>query len=237
LIAPLVLFTMIIHWWRQRQRLEICMRHTIAAVTLVMVVVAVIAPGSTLAVATATPTALGDTIFFMKLSDNPTIVGIVGVLFVEDAVAAMSTFIALGAVPTALLMFGLCREENSLLALLVLVLRLWGKRLWQVVHEEPPLLSLGVVVGNLEEPDDGSQLIVHGQLLPHLDVKDARGERRDDLLIGDPGNLVPHLAEVLDVLTKRLALVLTHRLKIILGGGALIRGHEVSDELTAQVLP
>jgi hypothetical protein len=48
---------------------------------------------------------------------------------------------------------------------------------------------------------------------------------------------VPHLAEALDVLTKRLALVLMHRLKIILGGGALIRGHEVGDELTAQVLP
>jgi hypothetical protein len=44
-------------------------------------------------VATATPTALGDTIFFMKLSDNPTIVGIVGVLFVEDAVATTLTFI------------------------------------------------------------------------------------------------------------------------------------------------
>jgi hypothetical protein len=38
-------------------------------------------------------------------------------------------------------------------------------------------------------------------------------------------------------LTKRLTLVLTHRLKVILGGGALVRRHEVSDELTAQVLP
>jgi hypothetical protein len=28
-----------------------------------------------------------------------------------------------------------------------------------------------------------------------------------------------------------------HRLKIVLGGGALVRGHEVGDELTAQVLP
>jgi hypothetical protein len=36
---------------------------------------------------------------------------------------------------------------------------------------------------------------------------------------------------------KRLALVQTHCLKIILGGGALIRGHEVSDKLTAEVLP
>jgi hypothetical protein len=40
----------------------------------------------------------------MKLSDNPTIVGIVGVLFMEDAVAATSTFIALGVVPAALLL-------------------------------------------------------------------------------------------------------------------------------------
>jgi hypothetical protein len=186
--------------------------------TLVLVIVAAIAPGSTLAVATATPTTLGDAILFMKLSDNPTIIGIVGVLFVEDAVAVMSTFITLGAVPAVLLM-------------------LWGKRLRQVVHEEPPLLSLGAPVDDLKEPDDRSQLIIHGQLLPHLDVGDARGERGDDLHIRDPGNLVPHLAEALDVLTKHLALVLTHRLKIILGGEALIRGHEVSDELTAQVLP
>jgi hypothetical protein len=173
----------------------------------------------------------------MKLSDNPTIIGIVGVLFVEDAVAATSTFIALGAVPATLLMLRLRRKDSSLLALGVLGFRLWGKHLRQVVHEEPPLLSLGAPVGDLEEPDDESQLIIHRQLLPHLDVGDAREERGDDLLIGDPRNLVPHLAEALDVLTQRLALVLTHRLKVVLGGGALVRGHEVGDELTAQVLP
>jgi hypothetical protein len=202
--------------------------------TLVPVVVVAIAPGSTLAMATATPTALGDTIFFMKLPDNPTIVSIVGVLFVEDAVATTSTFVALGAVPAALLIIRICREDSSLLALGVLGLWLWGKRLRQVVHEEPPLLGLGASVDDLEEPDDGSQLIIHEQLLPHLDVGNARGERGDDLLIGDPGNLVPHLAEALDVLMKRLTLVLMHRLKIILGGGALVRGHEVGNELTAQ---
>jgi hypothetical protein len=180
---------------------------------------------------------LGDTIFLMKLPDNPTIIGIVGVLFVEDAVASTPTFITLGVVPAALLMIRLRREDCSLLVLGVLRLRLWGKRLRQVVHEEPPLLGLGASVGNLEEPDNRSQLIIHGQLLSHLDVGDARGECGDELLVGDPRNLVPHLAEALDVLTKRLALVLTHRLEIILGGGALIRGHEVGDELTAQVLP
>jgi hypothetical protein len=237
LIAPLVLFATIIRWWRQRQRLGICTRQTFTVATFVTVVVAAITPGSALAVATATPTVLGDTIFFMKLSDNPTIVGIVGVLLVEDAEAATSTFIALRAVPAALLMLGLRCEDSSLLTLGVLGLWLWGKCLWQVVQEEPPLLSLGAAVGDLEEPDDGSQLIIHGQLLPHLDVGDSRGECGDNLLIGDPGDLVPHLAKALDVLTKRFALVLTHCLKIILCGGALVRGHEVSDKLMAQVLP
>jgi hypothetical protein len=100
------------------------------------------------------------------------------------------------------------------------------------MHEEPPFLGLGAAIGDLEEPDDGGQLIIHGQLLPHLDVGDACGECGDDLLVGDPGDLVPHLAEALDILTKRLALVLTHRLKIVLGSGALVRGHEVGNELT-----
>jgi hypothetical protein len=181
--------------------------------------------------------ALGDSILFMKLPDYPTIISIVSVLLVEDAIATAMTFIAIGAVPAVLLMIRLCREDSSLLTLGVLGLRLRGKHLWQVVHKEPPLLGLGASVGDLKEPDNGSQLIIHGQLLPHLDVRDARGEHGDDLLIGDLGNLVPHLAEALVVLTKRLALVLTHRLKIILGGRALVRWHEVGDELTAQVLP
>jgi hypothetical protein len=202
------------------------------AATFLAVIVAAIAPGSTLAVAAATPAALGNTIFFMKLSDNPTIVGIVSVLLVENAVAATSTFIVFGAVPAALLLIWLRRENSSLLSLGVLGLRLWGKRLRQVVHEEPPLLGLGAAVSDLKEPDDGSQLIIHGQLLPHLDVRDACGERGDDLLVGDPGDLVPHLAEALDILTKRLAFVLMHRLEIILSSGALVRGHEVGHELT-----
>jgi hypothetical protein len=173
----------------------------------------------------------------MELSDYPTIVSIVGVLFVEDAVATASTLITLGAVPVELFMIRFRRKGSSLLTLRVLGLWLWGKCLQQVVHEEPPLLSLGASVGDLEEPDDGSQLIIHGQLFLHLDVGDARGEHGDNLLIGDLRNLVPHLAEALDVLAKRCALVLPHRLEIILGGGALVCRHEFGDELTAQILP
>jgi hypothetical protein len=95
---------MIVCWWGQRQRLGIGSRQTFAAATSLVVVVAAIAPGSTLAVAAATPAALGGTIFFMKLLDKPTIIGIVGVLLVENAVAVTTTFVALGAVPAALLM-------------------------------------------------------------------------------------------------------------------------------------
>jgi hypothetical protein len=99
-------------------------------VTLVPVVVMAIAPGSTLAVAMATPTALGDSILFMKLLDYPTIISIVGVLLVEDAVAMAMPLIAIGAVPMALFMIRLCREDISLLMLGVLGLWLWGKHLW-----------------------------------------------------------------------------------------------------------
>jgi hypothetical protein len=106
--------------------------------------------------------ALGDSILFMKLPDHPTIIGIVGVLLVEDAVTTAATLIAIGVVPAALFMIRLRREDSSLITLGVLVLRLWGKRLRQVVHEEPPLLGLGASVSDIEEPDDGSQLIIHG---------------------------------------------------------------------------
>jgi hypothetical protein len=181
--------------------------------------------------------ALGDSILFMKFLDYPIIVSIVGVLLVEDAVAMVSALIMLEAVPVALFMIRFRCEGSSLLTLRVLGLRLWGKHLRQVVHEEPPLLGLGASVDDLKEPDDGSRLIINGYLFLHLDDDDARGERRDNFLIGDPGNLVPHLAEALDVLAKRFALVLTHHLEIILGGGALVHRYEVGDELTAQVLP
>jgi hypothetical protein len=237
LVAPLVLLPTIVRRWGQRQRLGIGSRQTITAATFLAVVIATIAPGSTLAVAATTPTPLGDTVLLVELSDNPTILSIVGVLLVDDAVAATSTFIAIGVVPTVLLMIRLRCEDSNLLSLGVFGLRPWGRRLQQIMHEEPPLLSLSAAIGDLEEPDDGVQLIVHRQLLPHLDVRDACGERGDDLLVGDPGNLVPHLTEALDVLTERLALVLAHRLKIILSSGALIRRHEVGNELTAQILP
>jgi hypothetical protein len=86
----------------------------------VPVVVAAVALGVGSAVALATSAALGDSIFIMKLLDDPTIISIVGVPFVEDAVAASSTLVMLRAVPTMLLLVGLYREGSSLLALGIL---------------------------------------------------------------------------------------------------------------------
>jgi hypothetical protein len=169
----------------------------------------------------------------MELLDNPTVINMVGFMLVEDAVAVSSPLITLGVVPMMVLLIGLCREDNSLLALGVLRLGLRERYLRQIVHEEPPLVALGAPIGDLEEPDHGGQLIVHGQLFLHLDVSDARGEHGDDLLIGDPRNLVPHLAETLDVLSKHIALVLMHRLEVILRGGVLVRSYEIGDELPA----
>jgi hypothetical protein len=111
---------MIIHWWGQREQLGIGLRQTLAAATFLVVIVTAIALGSTLAVAAATTAALGDTILFMTLSNNPTIVSIVGDLLVENAEATTSTFIAFGAVPVALLMIWFCHEDSSLLSLGVL---------------------------------------------------------------------------------------------------------------------
>jgi hypothetical protein len=173
----------------------------------------------------------------MELLDDPTIISIVGVMLVEDAVAALSTLVTLGAVPGTVPLVGLRREGSSLLALGVVWLGLRGRCLRQVVHEKPPLLGLGAPISDFEEPDHGSQVIVHGQLFHHLDVHDTRRECGDDLLIGDPRDLVPHLAETLNILSKRFALVLTHRLEVILRSGALEHGHEIGDKLPAQNLP
>jgi hypothetical protein len=53
----------------------------------------------------------------MEFLDYPTIISIVGVLLVEDEVAASSTLITLRAVPATLLMIRLHREGSSLLML------------------------------------------------------------------------------------------------------------------------
>jgi hypothetical protein len=88
--------------------------------TLVPVIVAAVTSGAASAVAPATPVVLGNSIFVMELPDDPTIIGIVGVPLVEDAVAASSTLVTLGAVPSTLLLVRLRREGNNLLALGIL---------------------------------------------------------------------------------------------------------------------
>jgi hypothetical protein len=206
-------------------------------VSLIPVVVVAVASRAASAIAPAAPSVLGDSILLVELLENPTIISIVGVTLVEDVVAASSSLNTLGVVLTMVLLVRLCREDISLLALAVLRLGLRERRLRKIVQEEPPLLGLGAPIGDLKEPDHGGQLFIPRQLFLHLDVGDAHEERGDDLLVGDPRNLVPLLAETLDVLSKRLTLVLTHRLEVILHGGALVRRHEIGDELPAPILP
>jgi hypothetical protein len=102
----------------------------------------VVAPGVTAVVAVISPMAFRHTIIFMKLLDNPTIISIVGVALVEDAVLASSALVTLRAVFVMVLLLGLHREDNSLLALGVLWLRLGRCCLWYTVHEEPPSSAL-----------------------------------------------------------------------------------------------
>jgi hypothetical protein len=92
----------------------------VASETLVPVIVAAVTSGAASAIAPATPAVLGDSIFVMELFDDPTIIGIVGVALVEDAVAASSTLVTLGVVPATLLVVKLRREGSSLLALGIL---------------------------------------------------------------------------------------------------------------------
>jgi hypothetical protein len=117
---------MVIGWRRQGQRLGDRARQIIVPVALVAIIVATVTSGATATVAVVAPAVLFHTILFMKLSDNPTIVSIVGVTLVEYAVSASSAHVVLGAVSAVVLLLRLHREESSLLALGVLRLDLGG---------------------------------------------------------------------------------------------------------------
>jgi hypothetical protein len=84
----------------------------------------------------------------MKLPDNPTIIGMMGVTLMEDAVTVSSALVTLGSVSTVVLLVGLRREDSSLLVLGVLRLGLRKRRLRQIMHEEPPFFGLGAPIGN-----------------------------------------------------------------------------------------
>jgi hypothetical protein len=102
----------------------------VVSVSLVAAVVVVVASGAAMVIAAVAPMALCQAILFMKLLDNPTIISIVGVVLVEDAVSVSFALVALGAVFTVVLLLGLHREDSSLLALGVLWLGLGQCCLW-----------------------------------------------------------------------------------------------------------
>ena len=78
---------------------------------------------------------------------------------------------------------------------------------------------------------------MHGQLLAHLHISDARGESGDNLGVGDAWDLVADLAEALDVLTQGLTGALAHSAEVVPGAGSLVRPLEVDNELLAQLAP
>jgi hypothetical protein len=83
---------------------------------------------------------LCNSIILMKLPDNTKIIGIVGVMLVEDVVTALSALVALRAVSAGVLLLGLHREDSSLLALGVLRLGLRQAPLADCARRASPLL-------------------------------------------------------------------------------------------------
>ena len=69
---------------------------------------------------------------------------------------------------------------------------------------------LGALVRQVEELDDGGDVVVDTQLLEHPHVRDPSLKGRDDLRVGGVGDLVAHLAEALDVLADGLARLLAY---------------------------
>ena len=88
-----------------------------------------------------------------------------------------------------------------------------------------------------EKLDDGRELIMDAELLAHADVRDAPGESRDNVCVGDAGDLILDLAEALDELEQRLSWDLVYRLQVVLAEGALVSASEVGDERVAEIPP
>jgi hypothetical protein len=206
---------MIVSCRRQWKRLGVHARRILRLVALVTVVVVVPTTSAAAAIATVAPAVFHHAVLLVELPDDPTVIRVMREPLVEDTVSAAAALVALRAIVTMVLLVRLHREDSSILALGVLWLGLWRCHLWCTMNEQPSLLGLGALVNELEKPDHGGQLIIHAELFFHLDVEHARGEDRDDFLIGDPRDLVAHLTEALDVLPKRFALVLAHNFEVI----------------------
>ena len=101
---------------------------------------------------------------------------------------------------------------------------------WLVLDEQAALLSLGALVRQVEELDDGGDVVVDAKLLEHPHVRDSSLEGRNDLCVGGIGNLVAHLAEAMDVLADGLARLLAHGAKVVVLEATLVRALEVRHE-------
>ena len=95
------------------------------------------------------------------------------------------------------------REDRSGLALLgggFLFLGPLGRVPWLVLDDQAALFRRGALVRQIEQLDDGGDVVVDAELLEHPHIRDASLESRHDLRVRGVGDLVAHLAEALDVL-------------------------------------
>ena len=75
---------------------------------------------------------------------------------------------------------------------------------WQLEEGEAPLLSSCALGRQVEQLLRRAQLLVDSELFLHIDVTDAIGERGDDGLVRDLGDLEASVVEPLDVLLEGL---------------------------------
>ena len=75
---------------------------------------------------------------------------------------------------------------------------------WQLKEGKAPLLSSCALGRQVEQLLRRVELLTDGELFLHLDITDAVGERGDDGLIRDLGDLEAGVIEALDVLLEGL---------------------------------
>ena len=82
-----------------------------------------------------------------------------------------------------------------------------------------------------------AHVLMYGKLLLHLDVADAVGERGDDGLVRDLGDLETSVVEALDVLLEGLSWLLPDAAQVTRGRQAVASALEVGDEAVVHLIP
>ena len=108
---------------------------------------------------------------------------------------------------------------------------------WELEKGKAPFLSPCALGRQVEQLQGRAQLLMDGELLLHLDVADAIGERRDDGLLDHLGNLEASAVDALDVLLQGLSWLLLDVAQVAHGRGPVASALEVGDEAGAHLVP